>query len=90
MQPEAILYHLAHAEGLPEDAIRAARAQRDLVAPLFVDLVEFTARSERSLIVSGPSIWRSSMWCDWSKSALASRHATCSSRQFENSDGTAG
>ena len=40
MQPEAILYHLAHAEGLPEDAIRAARAQRDLVAPLFVDLVE--------------------------------------------------
>jgi hypothetical protein len=40
MQPQAILYHLAHAEGLPEDTIRAARAQRDEVAPIFVDFVE--------------------------------------------------
>ena len=30
------------------------------------------------------------MWCDWSKSADVSRQATCSSRQLENSDGTAG
>ncbi len=30
------------------------------------------------------------MWCDWSKSADVSRQATCSSRQFENSAGTAG
>ncbi len=50
----------------------------------------FTPRRERSSIVSGPSIWRSSMWCDWSKSADVSRQATCSSRQFENSAGTAG
>jgi hypothetical protein len=40
MQPQAILYHLAHAEGLPEDVIRAARAQRAEVAPIFVDFVE--------------------------------------------------
>ena len=49
-----------------------------------------TPRSESSLIVSGPSIWRSSMWCDWSKRALVFIHETCSSRQFENSPGTAG
>ena len=30
------------------------------------------------------------MWCDWLKSAHPSRQATCSSRQFENSAGTAG
>jgi len=30
------------------------------------------------------------MWCDWSNSAHVSRHATCSSRQFENSAGTFG
>jgi len=40
MQPQAILYHLARAEGLPEDVIRAARAQRAEVAPIFVDFVE--------------------------------------------------
>jgi Protein of unknown function (DUF1186)/SEC-C motif len=40
MQPQAILYHLAHAEGLPEDVIRAATAQRTEVAPIFVDFVE--------------------------------------------------
>jgi hypothetical protein len=40
MQPQAILYHLAHAEALPEDAIRAASAQRDEVAPIFVEFVE--------------------------------------------------
>lgn len=40
MQPQAILYHLAQAEGLPEDVIRAARAQRAEVAPIFVDFVE--------------------------------------------------
>ena len=40
MEPRAILYHLAHAEGLPEDAIRAAREQRDAAAPALVDFVE--------------------------------------------------
>ena len=30
------------------------------------------------------------MWCDWSKRALVSTHETCSSRQLENSPGTAG
>ena len=40
MEPQAILYHLAHAEGLPEDAIRTAREQRDAVAPLLVGFVE--------------------------------------------------
>jgi hypothetical protein len=40
MVPEAILNHLADAEGLPEDTIRAAREQRDQVAPMLVDFVE--------------------------------------------------
>ena len=40
MEPRAILYRLAHAEALPEDAIRAAREQREEVGPMFVDLVE--------------------------------------------------
>ena len=30
------------------------------------------------------------MWCDWSNSTAVLRHAACSSRQFENSDGTTG
>ena len=49
-----------------------------------------TPRSENSLRTSGPSTSRSVMWCDWSKSALVSRQAACSSRQFVNSAGTAG
>jgi hypothetical protein len=40
MRPEAILYHLAQARGLPEDVIRAARAQRAEVAPILADFVE--------------------------------------------------
>jgi uncharacterized protein len=40
MEPQAVLYHLAHAEGMPEAAIRAARERRDETAPVFVDLVE--------------------------------------------------
>ena len=40
METQAILHHLAHAEGLPVDAILAARVQRDLIAPMLVDLVE--------------------------------------------------
>jgi hypothetical protein len=51
---------------------------------------EFTPVSESSRMTSGPSIWRSVMWCDWSKSADISFQATCSSRQFVNSAGTAG
>jgi Protein of unknown function (DUF1186)/SEC-C motif len=46
MEPHAILYHLAHAEGLPEDAIRAAREQRDGTAPALVDFVERYLRGE--------------------------------------------
>ena len=30
------------------------------------------------------------MWCDWSNRAQVSAHATCSSRQFENSAATFG
>ena len=41
-------------------------------------------------MTSGPLTERSVMWCDWSKSAVVSRHATCSSLQFENSLATAG
>jgi hypothetical protein len=40
MEPQAILHHLAHAEGLPADVIRAARVQRDELAPILVDFVE--------------------------------------------------
>jgi Protein of unknown function (DUF1186) len=40
MEPRAILHHLAHADGLPEDAIRAAREQREEVGPMLVDFVE--------------------------------------------------
>jgi hypothetical protein len=40
MDLPTILDRLAHAEGMPEDAILAARAQRAAVAPVLIDLVE--------------------------------------------------
>src|SRR5687767_417900 len=48
------------------------------------------ARYENSLRASGPSTSCSTMWCDWSNSTQLSRHARCSSRQFEYSAGTTG
>ena len=35
-------------------------------------------------------MYRSTMWWDWSNSTAVLRQAACSSRQFENSDGTVG
>ena len=40
MRTEAIIRHLAQDDGFPEDAIRAAREQRQEIAPLLVDMVE--------------------------------------------------
>jgi hypothetical protein len=40
MEPETILDQLARAQGLPADTIRAARAERQDVAPIFVEFVE--------------------------------------------------
>jgi len=48
------------------------------------------ARCENSFSASGPSTSCSAMWCDWSNRTQVSRHARCSSRQFEYSDGTTG
>jgi hypothetical protein len=39
MDVQAILDRLAYAESLPEDAIRAARAQRAAVAPALIELI---------------------------------------------------
>ena len=48
------------------------------------------ARLSMSFSASGPSMKRSTMWCVWSNSTAALRHAACSSRQFENSGATTG
>ncbi len=40
MEISAILHDLAHAEGLPEAAIRAAGERRPEVVPVFLDAVE--------------------------------------------------
>jgi hypothetical protein len=48
MELQGILYHLAHAEGLPEQAIRAAGERRDAAAPVLVDFVERYLAGETS------------------------------------------
>jgi hypothetical protein len=48
MEPQAILYHLARAEGLPEQAIRAAGERRHAAAPVLVDFVERYLAGETS------------------------------------------
>jgi hypothetical protein len=48
MDPEAILYRLTHAEGLSEQAIRAAGERRDVAAPALVDFVERYLAGETS------------------------------------------
>jgi Protein of unknown function (DUF1186) len=48
MEPQAILYHLARAEGLPEQAMRAAGERRHAAAPVLVDFVERYLAGETS------------------------------------------
>jgi hypothetical protein len=54
MELPLIIDGLAHADGLPEDAIRAARERRVAAAPAFVDLIErYLAGEAEALALEG-------------------------------------
>jgi uncharacterized protein len=70
MDVPAIIDGLAHAEGLPAEAIRAPRAQREAVAPALIDLIERYLDGDEAAMMQEPALfWAFHLLGEWRESA---------------------
>ena len=70
MDVPSILHQLAHAEGMPTDAILAAREQRAAVAPALIDLIErYLAAEPDAFALEGALFYAFHLLGEWHETA---------------------